>query len=64
MVWIKVNSSISRQFFKSIKRTVFIDPKFAGAVIVSTPQKVALADARKGIDMFKKVNLSFRAVRN
>lgn len=30
-----------------------------GAVIVSTPQKVALADARKGIDMYKndKVNV-------
>ena len=30
-----------------------------GAVIVSTPQEVALADARKGIDMFKneKVNV-------
>ena len=28
---------------------------FLGAIIVSTPQKVALADAVKGIDMFKKV---------
>jgi ATP-binding protein involved in chromosome partitioning len=30
-----------------------------GAVIVSTPQKVALADARKGIDMYRndKVNV-------
>ena len=28
-----------------------------GAVIVSTPQDVALIDARKGINMFKKVNI-------
>ena len=27
--------------------------KFTGAVIVSTPQQVALADARKGIDMYQ-----------
>ena len=27
------------------------------AVIVSTPQDVALADARKGINMFKRVNV-------
>jgi len=29
----------------------------SGAIIVSTPQKVALADAVKGIDMFKKVGI-------
>ena len=29
----------------------------AGAVIVSTPQDLALIDARKGIDMFRKVNV-------
>jgi len=29
----------------------------AGAIIVSTPQKVALADATKGLNMFKKVNI-------
>jgi ATP-binding protein involved in chromosome partitioning len=31
--------------------------KLAGAVIVSTPQDIALIDARKGINMFKKVNV-------
>ena len=33
--------------------------KLTGAIIVSTPQKVALADARKGVDMFTnpKVNV-------
>ena len=33
--------------------------KLSGAIIVSTPQKVALADARKGVDMFlnDKVNV-------
>jgi ATP-binding protein involved in chromosome partitioning len=29
----------------------------SGAVIVSTPQDLALIDARKGIEMFKKVNI-------
>lgn len=29
----------------------------AGAVIVSTPQDLALADARKGIEMFRQVNV-------
>lgn len=29
----------------------------AGAVIVSTPQDIALIDARKGLEMFKKVNV-------
>lgn len=28
-----------------------------GAVIVSTPQDVALIDARKGVNMFRKVNI-------
>lgn len=31
--------------------------KVDGAVIVSTPQEVALADARKGVAMFEKVNV-------
>jgi ATP-binding protein involved in chromosome partitioning len=29
----------------------------AGAVIVTTPQDIALADARKGLKMFEKVNV-------
>ena len=29
----------------------------AGAVIVSTPQDIALADARKGLNMFRKVDV-------
>src|SRR5215469_5498665 len=29
----------------------------AGAVIVSTPQDIALMDARKGLNMFRKVNV-------
>ena len=28
-----------------------------GAIIVSTPQDIALIDARKGLNMFKKVNV-------
>jgi ATP-binding protein involved in chromosome partitioning len=31
--------------------------RWAGAVIVSTPQDVALADARKGVAMFRKVDI-------
>jgi len=30
----------------------------SGAVIVTTPQDIALADARKGIEMFQKVNVA------
>jgi len=37
----------------SLSQTVHV----SGAVVVSTPQKVALADSRKGVDMFKKVNI-------
>jgi len=29
----------------------------AGAIVVSTPQDIALLDARKGIDMFKRMNV-------
>ena len=31
--------------------------KLSGSIIVSTPQEVALSDVRKGINMFKKVNV-------
>lgn len=34
----------------------------AGAVIVSTPQDIALIDARKGLEMFKKVNVDVLGV--
>lgn len=37
----------------SLSQLVMVD----GAVIVSTPQDVALIDARKGITMFQKVNV-------
>ena len=37
----------------SSAQTINID----GAVIVSTPQKVALADAKKGLKMFEKVQI-------
>lgn len=32
----------------------------SGAVIVSTPQDIALADARRGVEMFKKVGVPVR----
>ena len=37
----------------SLSQLVLVD----GAVIVSTPQQVALVDARKGISMFQKVHV-------
>lgn len=36
--------------------------KVSGAVIVTTPQDVALLDARKGIEMFKKVDVPILGV--
>jgi ATP-binding protein involved in chromosome partitioning len=33
------------------------DALTSGAVIVSTPQDVALIDARKGVNMFRKINI-------
>ncbi len=40
-----------------IQLTIVQTVKLAGAIIVSTPQKVALTDARKGLVMFSKVNV-------
>ncbi len=40
-----------------IQLTIVQTVALAGAVIVSTPQRVALADARKGVSMFEKVNV-------
>jgi len=34
----------------------------SGAIIVSTPQDIALIDARKGIEMFRKVNIPILGV--
>ncbi|UOM35273.1 Mrp/NBP35 family ATP-binding protein [Acuticoccus sp. I52.16.1] len=38
-----------------VQMTLCQNTDVAGAVIVSTPQDIALIDARKGIDMFKKM---------
>jgi len=40
-----------------IQLTIVQTVNLAGAIIASTPQKVALADARKGLVMFEKVNV-------
>ncbi len=40
-----------------IQLTIVQTVALTGAVIVSTPQKVALADARKGVAMFENVNV-------
>ena len=40
-----------------IQLTIVQTVSLTGAVIVSTPQRVALADARKGVAMFNKVNV-------
>ena len=39
-----------------VPMTLTQSAKIDGAIVVSTPQDVALLDARKGIDMFKKLN--------
>lgn len=36
---------------------MFEDAWYAGAVIVSTPQDVALIDVRRGVSMFRKVSV-------
>ena len=40
-----------------IQLTIVQTVALTGAIIVSTPQKVALADARKGVSMFNNVNV-------
>jgi len=40
-----------------IQLTLAQKAELAGAVIVTTPQDIALLDARKGIEMFRKVNV-------
>ncbi len=40
-----------------IQLTIVQTVPLTGAIIVSTPQEVALADARKGVAMFEKVNV-------
>ena len=40
-----------------VQLTLAQSSKLSGSIIVSTPQDVALIDARKGINMFKKVNV-------
>ena len=36
--------------------------KLTGSIVISTPQEVALTDARKGINMFKKVNVDILGI--
>ncbi|XP_077421762.1 iron-sulfur cluster transfer protein NUBPL isoform X7 [Vanacampus margaritifer] len=40
-----------------VQLTITQSVPIAGAVVVSTPQDVALQDARRGVQMFKKVNV-------
>jgi ATP-binding protein involved in chromosome partitioning len=40
-----------------IQLTLTQKAKVAGAIIVTTPQDIALLDAQKGIEMFRKVNV-------
>jgi ATP-binding protein involved in chromosome partitioning len=40
-----------------IQLTLSQKARVAGAVIVTTPQDIALLDAQKGIEMFRKVNV-------
>lgn len=41
----------------TLKDGVAVFPFRSGAVIVSTPQDIALMDARKGAEMFRKVHV-------
>lgn len=52
------NCLITNTCFNGISRFIF-----PGAVIVSTPQDVALLDARKGAEMFRKVHVPVRLYR-
>ena len=36
--------------------------KLTGSIVISTPQEVALTDARKGINMFKKVDVDILGI--
>ncbi|MFV0475400.1 MAG: Mrp/NBP35 family ATP-binding protein [Pikeienuella sp.] len=45
-----------------VQLTLSQKTKLAGAVVVSTPQDVALLDARKAIDMFAKINIPLLGV--
>ena len=45
-----------------IQLTLSQKAKVAGAVIVTTPQDIALLDARKGIEMFRKVDVPILGV--
>ncbi|MDT8305154.1 MAG: P-loop NTPase, partial [Anaerolineae bacterium] len=40
-----------------VQMTLCQKTEVAGAIIVSTPQDIALIDARKGIDMFRKMGV-------
>ena len=40
-----------------VQLTLAQNSKLSGSIIISTPQKVALIDVRKGMNMFKKVNV-------
>ena len=45
-----------------VQLTVCQDVDLSGAVGVTTPSKLALADARKGIEMFSKLGISTMAM--
>lgn len=64
--WLNMHRSytvVLNKFFNQVDKlsnTVYIKLLaliFSGAVIVSTPQDIALLDARRGAEMFKKVNV-------
>ena len=50
------NARIFQPGTGDVQLTLTQQVKISGAVIVTTPQDIALADVRKGADMFKKVD--------
>ena len=45
-----------------VQLTLAQNSRLTGSIVISTPQDVALIDARKGINMFKKVNVPIHGI--
>ena len=59
MGWIRLSYNWSPPGTGDAQLTLAQSSKLSGSIVISTPQDVALTDARKGINMFKKLMLIF-----
>lgn len=58
---VKVDGSLRLStFLTTHSRLMLVNNTIIGAVVVSTPQDVAIIDTRKGIAMFKKIGIPVR----